>query len=254
MDQKDASELTAELNADPSFVEATIGLDNGRLLKSATHVYFIAPRMGGWEIVEQSVLSDVSRVEKKSNFMGDTFIMHTKSGRWMCKEVPEDIDLRSWILQKAKAPHGASVRTSSNISSQTSAESVVNESNSQPEWESSTGSVSRPETDSANFFSSQEETADQSLDGFDDSDMSTFDQDAFDQVPLSEELESVFDSISERPAQSLQKPRERIKEVDDLLEKIASGEDDGNESGCGGAFVKLFIFIWIFGIFADFCN
>ena len=87
MDHKNAAELTAELNADPSFVEATIGLDTGRLLKSASHVYFIAPRMGGWEVVEQSVLSDVSRVEKKSNFMGDTFVLHTKSGRWMCKEV-----------------------------------------------------------------------------------------------------------------------------------------------------------------------
>ena len=32
MDHKNAAELTAELNADPSFVEVTIGLDTGRLL------------------------------------------------------------------------------------------------------------------------------------------------------------------------------------------------------------------------------
>ena len=249
MDQKNASELTAELNADPSFVEATIGLDTGRLLKSATHIYFIAPRMGGWEVVEQSVLSDVSRVEKKSNFMGDTFVMHTKSGRWMCKEVSEHVDLRSWILQKAQVTRGVSTRHSSSIANQTSDASVASEYRRQPEWESSTTSISRSETDSANFFPSPSETADQSLDGFDDSNMSTFDQEI-----LHEELESVFNSITERPPQSLQKPKERIKEVDDLLEKIASGADDESESGCGGAFVKLFIFIWIFGIFADFCN
>ena len=254
MDHKNAVDLTAELNADPSFVEATIGLDTGRILKSATHIYFIAPRMGGWEVVEQSVLSDVSRVEKKSNFMGDTFVMHTKSGRWMCKEVSEHVDLRSWILQKAQITRGVSTRQSSNIPNQTTGASVASESSRQSEWESSTTSVSRPETDSANFFSSHEETADQSLDGFDNSDMSTFDQEALDHAPLSEELESVFNSITERPTQSVQQPRERIKEVDDLLEKIASGADDESESGCGGGFVKLFIIIWIFGIFADFCN
>ena len=98
MDRKSVGELTSELSADASFVEAKIGLDTGRLLKSTTHVYFIAPRLGGWEVIEQSTLSDVSRTEKKSNFMGDTFVIHTKSGRWVCKEVTEDIDLRSWIL------------------------------------------------------------------------------------------------------------------------------------------------------------
>ena len=82
------------------FVEATL-VGYRETSEKCSHVYFIAPRMGGWEVVEQSVLSDVSRVEKNHS-MGDTFVMHTKSGRWMCKEVTEDIDLRSWILQKAK--------------------------------------------------------------------------------------------------------------------------------------------------------
>ena len=253
MKHKDAAELSAELGVDPSFVESKIGLDTGRLLKSATHVYFIAPRMGGWEVIEQSVLSDVSRVEKKSNFMGDVFILHTKSGRWICKEVTENIDLRSWILQKAQVNHGVSTRTSNTVVNETSEPSRASESGRQAEWESST-SVSIPETDPANFFSSYEETAERSLDGFDDSNLSTFDQDVHEEETLSEELESVFNRMTERPSQSSTQPRERLQEVDDLLEKITSGEDDKSQPGCGSAFVKLFIFIWIFGIFADFCN
>ena len=83
--------------------------------------------MGGWEVVEQTTLSDLSKVEKKSSFMGDTFVLHTKSGRWMCKEVTEDIDLRSWILQKAQVAHGSSARSSSNNHSQRRDSSVASQ-------------------------------------------------------------------------------------------------------------------------------
>ena len=114
---------------------------------------------------------------------------------------------------KGQVTRGVSARSASNIASQTRDESVVKESSRQPEWESSTAYVSRSETSSANFFSSPEETADQSSDGFDDSDRSPLDH-----VALPEELESVFNSMTERPAKSSSKPVVRSKEVDDLLD------------------------------------
>ena len=56
---------------------------------------------GGWEVVEQVFLSDVSRVEKEVSILWVILVLqYTKSGRWMCKEVTENVDLRSWILQK----------------------------------------------------------------------------------------------------------------------------------------------------------
>ena len=243
MDHKNAAELTAELNADPSFVDVTIGLDTGRLIKSATHTYFIAPRMGGWEVVEQSLLSDVSRVEKKSNFMGDTFVIHTKSGRWMCKEVTENVDLRTWILQKARVTR-ASKSSTKNTEVSSNRTTVKKESPQQSEWESSTASVSKSETDSANFFSVSADPLGDSLDGFDDS--------VSDREILSEEIESNFISTTERPAQSVQ-PTERLQQVDDLLQKIESSEDE-TQSGCGSGLVKFIIFVWVFNLLLEMCS
>ena len=53
-------------------------------------------------MIEETSLSELSKVEKKTNFIGDTFVFHTKSGRWVCKDVTEDVDLRRWVLQKAR--------------------------------------------------------------------------------------------------------------------------------------------------------
>ena len=64
MEQKTVAELCAELNVDPSFVEATIGLDTGRLLKneptyiSSRHEWVVG------KLLEQTTLSDLSKVEK----------------------------------------------------------------------------------------------------------------------------------------------------------------------------------------------
>jgi len=249
MDRKSVGELTSELSAEAYFVEAKIGLDTGRLLKSTTHVYFIAPRLGGWEVIEQSTLSDVSRTEKKSNFMGDTFVIHTKSGRWVCKEVTEDIDLRSWILQKARVTPRTSTSHFTNPVNQTSEWSETKDYARKSEWEPSTTSGSRQETNPTNFFSTHEEYIEKSLEGFDDSDLSNDEQ-----RNMPEKLEAVFNRHTDRPTQSLQKPRERLQEVDDLLEKITSGEDEKSESGCGSALLKFFIFVWVFGFLADVCN
>lgn len=98
--QKTLEDLTAELNGHEPLVIVVMGLDTGRMMKSSTHLYFMAKRYGGWEVIEESPLSDVSKVEKKSNFLGDIYIFHTKSGRWTCKEVEDDIDLRQWMSRK----------------------------------------------------------------------------------------------------------------------------------------------------------
>jgi hypothetical protein len=100
MQHQDPIVLATDLGADPSFVEVTIGLDKGRLLKSGTHIYFIAQRMGGWEVVEESLLSNVSQVNQTNNFMGEAMVIVTTSGRWTCKEITEGVDLRRWFGTK----------------------------------------------------------------------------------------------------------------------------------------------------------
>ena len=242
MEQKTATELCAELKVDPSFVEATIGLDTGRLLKSATHVYFIASRMGGWEVVEQCLLSGVSRVEKKTNFMGNTFVMHTKSGRWMCKDVNENIDLRTWILQKAKNIGSTSPKRSHSGGDSLNHGSVEKESSMQSEWASTT--VSRPETDSIDVVSSRKGLLDESLDGFGYSDVLNADRE--------KESASTFNQMTETPIESAPPLVSRNQDVDALLEKMSSTEESA--SGGGSTVVKFVIFIWICSSFLDVCN
>ena len=251
MEQKTAAELTAELSTDPSFVEATIGLDTGRLLKSSTHVYFIAPRMGGWEVVEESALSDVSKVEKKSNFIGDTFVIHTKSGRWMCKQIPENVDLRHWIIQKARTVQSQPIRSnksleSSSISSPTNATSTGTS-----EWDSSSTSQTRTAPKDA-FFSKPESAVPESTVSSTSKWSGQSQQSDFSggQEDLSSELQSILTQSTTTPTP----PVNRNQDVDALLEKMASTEEAESGSSCGGTFVKLFIFIWLFGMFADFCN
>lgn len=247
MEQKTAAELSTELNTDPSFVEATIGLDTGRLLKSTTHVYFIAPRMGGWEVIEQTTLSGLSKVERKANFMGDTFVFHTKSGRWVCKEVTENVDLRQWVLQKARPSNISSSQykaTSTSVSTSPAEQPSASRSN----WEVSSTSVAPRATSQDDFFSKTESSTSSWL--------NQSSSDSFEvQEDLPEELQSVLDHVTTPPIQSVPPPVERNAEVDALLEKLASSTDEESTSGssCGGTLVKLFIFIWIFGIFTDLC-
>lgn len=251
MEQKTADDLTAELNTDPSFVEATIGLDTGRLLKSTTHVYFIAPRMGGWEVVEESALSDVSKVEKKSNFIGDIFVIHTKSGRWMCKELPENVDLRHWITQKARTVQRQPIRSNQSLESSSISSSTNATSTGTSKWDSS--SISQTRTDPKDAFHSKpklavsESTMSSTSSWSDRSQQSDF---SGEQEDLSGELQSILTQSTTSPTP----PVNRNQDVDALLEKMSSTEEE-NASGfsCGGTLVKLFIFIWIFGMLTDLC-
>ena len=250
MEQKTAAELCVELNTDPSFVEATIGLDTGRLLKSTTHVYFIAPRMGGWEVIEQTALSELSKVEKKTNFIGETFVVHTKSGRWTCKDVTENVDLRQWVLQKARSGSIAAsgLHQTSEASLPPASETV---STRRSEWSDSSSSIYEPVVPTDDFFANPASPISRSnwSDAAASINMST------EQEDLNEELQSVFEHVTISPSQPEPRPVERNAEVDALLEKLASTTDEDGASGssCGGNLVKLFIFIWIFGMFTDLC-
>ena len=143
-------------------------------------------------------------------------------------------------------PHRSPARPSNNSVKQTSDSFDATESKRQSEWESSATSVSRSETDVRTVVTPLEDPLNQGWG--EDSNLSTSERET-----QSGELESVLNSMTERPAQSSQKQIERFQEVDALLEKIHSGEEE-NESGCGGNLVKFIIFIWIFGIFSDLCN
>ncbi len=247
MEQKTATELCAELKVDPSFVEATIGLDTGRLLKSTTHAYFIAPRMGSWEVVEQILLSDLSRVEKQSSFMGDTFVFHTKSGRWICKNVTENVDLRQWVLQKARGI--SSGRHQSPTTSSSNATKTQPDTHS--EWGESSSSVSLHQEATEDFFARERSSTSSQSRSYTDSESSDRSKT---QKDLPEELESVFNQMTENPIESTSPPVSRNQDVDALLEKMSSTEEE-DASGCGGStLVKFIFFIWIVSSFLDVCN
>ena len=89
--------LAEEIGAALGFVQTTIGLDEGCLAKSPTTLYFLAQRMGGWEVVEETPLTDVVRVDKQINFMGEITVLICKSGRWQCRNVPESVDIAVWL-------------------------------------------------------------------------------------------------------------------------------------------------------------
>ena len=192
-----------------------------------------------------------SKVEKQSNFMGDTFVIHTKSGRWICKGVTENVDLRQWVLQKARNVSSTSSRSlqTDRVSSPPASESA---STTSTDWAASSYSSAKSEESKDDFFAKAEST--ESLSSWSESSQPT---DVYtEKEDLNEELQSVFDHVNTSSTQSVKPPVERNAEVDALLEKLASSTDEesGSGAGCGGNLVKFIIFIWIFGIFSDLCN
>ncbi len=82
------------------YVLASIGLDSGRLVQTETHLYFIIERFGTWEIVEECSLENIERVEVVENFIGTSTVIYTGSSSWTCKDLPENIDLDTWLNSK----------------------------------------------------------------------------------------------------------------------------------------------------------
>ena len=321
--QKTLEDLTAELNGHEPLVIATMGLDTGRMMKSSTHLYFVAKRYGGWEVIEESPLSDVSKVEKKSNFLGDTYIFHTKSGRWTCKEVEDDIDLRQWMSRKGsvanpkptlqsvpvtKPIHEAKSQATNQVKDDTIDEtvdlpSVVEDSFTQDVESASTDPFVEPESDEDPFvksdvkpetsvkevvdvrmLSSQTTGTASSIEVLTQTfvpEQSSFDKLRIDKSeanlretdPLSDELQSVYESLTAEPPPVEEPPKlqplkeDPISEVltqftqsksandlDELLRQNPIDETDGDDSGFGGTIVKLVVFYWIFSSIFDVCS
>jgi len=225
MQHQDPIVLAADLGADPSFVEVTIGLDKGRLLKSSTHIYFIAQRMGGWEVVEHCLLSDVSQVNQTNNFMGEAIVIVTKSGRWSCKEITEGVDLRRWFgtkVSKATATTKAMETVKRRLDS------------TQPEFKAASNDWSKSQRSSSQEnTSSASSTVPPKLD------------DIFSYV------QSTIDSQTSTSSTSSSSQDSTKNEMDTFLADIQSDTDDAD--GTGRSIVKWVIAIWIFGSFMDWC-
>lgn len=237
MDHKTAQELSAELNVAKQFVTVTIGLDTGRLVKSSTHVYFIAPRMGGWEIIEESSLLDVAKVEKKTNFMGDTFILHTKSGRWTCKDIEDEMDVRKWFGQAGASSVSGTQRT-------------VKLQDNQPAQSTTPKKPRRTPT-------SPKRSTESSFGG--SLTPSAFEEDNL--PKLSPDLQSIFNTLSNQPTtENTRAPTpvpDLVEETFDTSVKNSDlseleSADDG--SSCVVTLLKWGFYIWIFSSFFDLCS
>lgn len=210
-------ELAAEIGVSTDFIHVTIGLDKGCLAKNETTLYFLGPRMGGWEVVESSPLVDVTRVEQKSNFMGETTLIVCKSGRWQCKDVEDGVDVAHWLSSTVSVPFvpASPVSSRSSFDSTTTQLEQSQRSEIDETWESDDIVDALSESPSEIFEPSQ---------------------------PV-QEMQSPIRSDESQPELS----------VEDML---SSTQDASEESGggCVGTLVKWFIYLWIFSFVMDFCD
>ena len=225
MQHQDPIVLATDLGADLSFVEVTIGLDKGRLLKSGTHVYFIAQRMGGWEVVEESLLSDVSQVNQTNNFMGEAMVIVTKSGRWSCKEITEGIDLRRWFGTKV-----------SNVTPTSKAVETVKRQLDSKQSVGKTASNDRSKAQSSFFQDNTSPTSNTVSPKLDE---------------IFSYVQSTIDSNTSTSSTTSSRQDSTQNDLDTFLADIESDDETG--SGTGRSIVKWVIAIWIFSSFMDLC-
>ena len=207
-------ELAVEIGVSTNFIHVTIGLDKGCLAKDDTTLYFLGPRMGGWEVVESTPLKDVVRVEQKSNFMGDTTLIVCKSGRWQCKDVEEGKSVTQWL----------------------SASTPVSMTPSEVSRSASTFEESPPPQ-----HSEIEET-------WESDDIA----DTLTERP-SEIIERFEPTPSPQPIVSSESQQSDLS-VDDILTPTEDGSEEAEGSSCVGTLVKWFVYIWIFSYVMDFCD
>ena len=69
-----------------------LALDDGELVFTAGRVYFIALRLGQWDVVEEWERSSVSRWTLTDSFMGQELAIFTPNGRFLFRKVPEEVD------------------------------------------------------------------------------------------------------------------------------------------------------------------
>lgn len=290
MNQKTLEELIADLKGFEPLAKATIGLDTGRMMKSATHLYFVAKRYGGWEVIEESLLSEVSKVEKKSNFLGDTYIFHTKSGRWTCKEVEDDIDLRQWMSRKGSVAKPSPTVQNTAIDEDINLSSVVEDSSNQDvEFEDVVpfaeagydgGELGKLASLSEDSLAEEIESTIEVLTQTFTPEQSHFDtlntnrpQPGFNEAdPLPDELQSVLKALtrSPPPVEEVSEPplieedipevltqfaqSKSVKGLDGLMTQNTIDKTEDSNSGCGSTIVKLLVFYWIFSSVFDVCS
>ncbi len=218
MHYENPEDLAKELGASVDFVTATVGLDEGVLSRSSTHLYFLAQRMGGWEVVEETPISQVNRVDSVENFLGTTMVIVTQNGRWTCRDVLEDIDLSTWLGQSSGTSNIA--RDKAIRSMKAKLESQKKTSENRKSDESKSTQIDFEELEKAK--------------------------------PMDITRPQPLKSESNRPTQT-QQPTES-QDLTQLLGEMEIESDDAEGSGCGKTFLKFFIFIWVIGFFGDMCN
>ena len=87
----------ASLSVDTDFIPITMGLYEGRLVKTETALFFIAERFNGWEIMERCERSDIQKVEMSESFMGVVAQIHTAGTHWTLKDLPEGANVQEWL-------------------------------------------------------------------------------------------------------------------------------------------------------------
>lgn len=208
-------ELAAEIGVSTDFVQVTIGLDKGCLAKDDTTLYFLGPRMGGWEVVESSPLADVTRVEQNSNFMGDTTLIVCKSGRWQCKDVEEGMDIPHWLSSSVPVSKTPSIsRTVS--TSEESPPLPPQHSKIEEEW--GLGDVVDVLKDSP-----------------------------------SEVLER-FEPVTPPQSSNVSERTQSELSADDIFPPTEDESEEAHGSSCVVTLVKWFVYLWIFGFVMDFCD
>ena len=90
--------LIESLSVDADFIPLTMGLYEGRLVKTETELFFIAERFNGWEIMERCERSDIQKVEVSESFMGIVAQIHTSGTHWTLKDLPEGTNVQEWLL------------------------------------------------------------------------------------------------------------------------------------------------------------
>ena len=207
--------LAESIGASTNFIHTTIGLDKGCLAKSESTLYFLGPRMGGWEIVEQTPIQDIIRVDITSNFMGETTLIVCKNGRWQCKQMTEGVTVQEWLSIQENLPSGPE--------SDDEPEDLLTQSDTQKE--SSPNSIAS--TSISDKLEVTEEPPGQTLPEL----VTTT------PTPLSSPV-----SIDTNPSIH-----------DDLSDTLVNGEEESGTS-CIGTIVKWFVYIWLFGLLMDFCD
>ena len=100
-----SEDVVESLSLDADFIPVTMGLYEGRLVKTETELFFIAERFSGWEIMERCERSDVQKVEVNESFMGVVVEIHTNGSHWTLKDIPDGTSVEAWL----SAPYPRSV-------------------------------------------------------------------------------------------------------------------------------------------------